>query len=159
MTGDILAYLALFIAGIMALFTTSRLCLSVFIFLAVWYIADEILVYYDSYYTYPALLNGILIDFCFLKWLSAKRINCIIIPIVTAFSAFYAFVCLLTYYFDIVLLLDQYGLVMGITALLASLEGAKHGFNSSRRVYTYVRWWVVRLPLHTIGIHIDKEGL
>lgn len=159
MTGDILAYLALFIAGTMALFTTSRLSLYVFIFLVVWFFADLALSLIDSYYVYPALFIGILIDYGLLLWLSMASIRCIIVPIVTAFSALYAAVCLITEYFGIPAMLDQYGLIMGLTALLASFEGAYHGFVGRRRAIFDDDRGNSGYPWHEVGIHTDKKGL
>ena len=159
MTAEVLGYLALFISGFAAIFTTSRLSLGVFIFLVVWGLSDLALHQLNAYYLYPALFIGILIDYGLLLWLSITRIRCIIVPLVTAFSALYAVSCLITWHFGMEALLNQYGLVMGITALLASLEGAWHGSLADRRVFSVSDKHSNRGAWPTTGIHIDKESL
>jgi len=139
MDGAILGYTALALSGLAALLTTSRLSLSVFIFLASWFLIDSSLMYLDAYYVYPALFIGITLDYGLLIWLSLTKIKCVITPIATAVSAMYAAICLVTEWFNIPIVLDYYGLVMGLTALFAAMEATRDGLYATRRNYSDIR--------------------
>jgi len=159
MIGEILGYSALVISGLVTLFFLSRLSLSVFIFLMIWEVSDLILQGFNSYYIYPALFIGISLDYLFLKWLSFSAILCTVTPMVTAISALYASVCLATEYFGITILMDYYGLVMGLAALLAALEGASHGYRAKPRFIFNSDGTVHRSPWMPVSVHSNKEGM
>lgn len=157
MIGTVLAYSALFVAALSTLFTRSRLAFSVFVFLIAWEVKDLVLKYYGIYYVGESVFFGITIDAVFLCYILETNLKCKITPIVTTASAVYGLMCLAGEYFGTDVMMGQYGLVCGLSAILAALEGIYDGRNKHRT--GLFDFWVfdhLLLLLHSSKAHKER---
>ena len=132
MIGSLLSDEALAIVALAAILTSSRLAGAVFLYLLAWEVKDLLLKYFGIYFIGEQVFFGVAIDYIFLLYILNTQLKCRITPVVTAISAIYGAVCLAGEGLEYYGLMVYYGPIMGITAILAALEGAYDGRNKLR---------------------------
>lgn len=157
MIGSLLSDEALAIAALAAILTSSRLGGAVFVYLLAWELKDVVLKYFGVYFIGESVFFGVAIDYIFLLYILNTNLKCKITHVVAAISAIYGAICLAGEQVEYFGLMAYYGLVTGLTAILAALEGAYDGRNK-HRISIFDHRPDVSGALNHVGTDSRKEG-
>ncbi len=133
--GEILGYAAIGLTLFGIKYAPSRLITAVYWFLVLWMYMDILLVFIGQYYSDTVPFVAIGFDYLFIFYLVMRRVKSYIAPAVTLITLIYATICIQAIYFlpDISdKLMSDYGIILGVAALLCAMEGVYHGLDRER---------------------------